>query len=429
MFDYSAVAVEIWHQILLAVIDLPYLLDTNLDGEMDLWRNSTRYHDHKVYAESECQRKTLRLVCGSWRSFADEHRYRWITYDSRSEADPEMQREALEAIESASSNSTGEGTTTLNKPRRIMFSVVNEEDMNLFRTTVDHCSRLVTTFFTKCDNGYENQVFEYLINQSSNLPFVRCLAIHGPNMHGMPMPLRAVSKAFPQLVTFAIWNDRPFYPRDGDVLVLPGLEELELDLSVFWPSILKEWHLPTMINLTTPISQLGLEHVKTLGANLTYLNIYRVDTPICLPVEFWAGCPRLVELLCFFSWIYLDTPTPVDHPLKYVVHWPHYDNTINPLIEGTRRMTDPVVLLSLQHLPPGVKIFVVWQSWPGYLDILRSRYNRLERRNILVRMNELSSERSIRVEDEHRVGLDEFLAGEYIKKMESDPSTDSDSSI
>jgi hypothetical protein len=80
MFEYSEVAVEIWHLILLAVIDLPYLLDTHLPGgDVDLWRSTPRYHDQEVYAESERQRKMLRLVCHSWRGFADRHKYRWIT--------------------------------------------------------------------------------------------------------------------------------------------------------------------------------------------------------------------------------------------------------------------------------------------------------------------------------------------------------------
>jgi hypothetical protein len=79
IFDYCEVAVEIWHQILLAAIDMPYVLDTLVPRE-DQWRNSARYHDSKTSEGSERQRKLFRLVCRRWRDFANGYKYRWISY-------------------------------------------------------------------------------------------------------------------------------------------------------------------------------------------------------------------------------------------------------------------------------------------------------------------------------------------------------------
>jgi hypothetical protein len=72
----------------------------------------------------------------------------------------------------------------------------------------------------------------------------------------------------------------------------------------------------------------------------------------------------------------------------------------------------------LQCLPPGLNVFAVWHTWSAYLDFLATggRFNQREREDILLRMNEICRERSIRVEDEHRVELDEFLVSKGIRK-------------
>jgi hypothetical protein len=420
MFDYSEVAVEIWHQILLAVIDLPYILDTLVDKSANYWRTSAGYDAPDIYEESEQQRKTLRLVCHSWRAFVDEHRHRYITYDARASANPVKQKEALEAINSATSDSAAQGVSVPSKPRRIMFHVTNDDDMAFFRTTITSCSSKVTTLFVLCTSEYQDSAFDYLIIHSSKLLNLRCLAISPPNGH--PMPLRAVSTAFPKLYTFTIWAHQVFQPTEGDVLALPNLQVLELDLSVFQAADINKWHLPGVFNSRSSIGkdpqgpQTTLEPLRALGTNLTFIDIYRIYAPIRLPAEFWTWFPRLNEMLASYSWVYLDSPVPAGHPLKYIVHWPYYDLMDNPLIARTSNMMNPVVLQTLQFLPPSLELLILWHHWSDYLNLLSSRNHdgQNEPEKILIRMNEICVERSIKVEDRGGVALEDFLTKEGI---------------
>jgi len=417
MFDYAGVAVEIWYRILEEVIDLPYVLDTLVDRNRDHWRTSPWYHDAKVYEDSERQRKALRLVCRSWLSFAEGHKYRWITYDRS--GNTAEHGEALEAIRSATASSfaheASEEVILQSRPRRILFNVTTREDMELFRTTVDHCSEKVTTFYARCVSGYEDEIVDYMVQRRSKLPMLRCLALSLPT-HS-PNPFRLISTAFPNLLTLDTGGLWSYWLNDNDSLVLPDLEMLGLDVSAFSAGSLRNWHLPGMTHLSTPLGQHGigdaliiLEPIKSLGANLLFLNIFRVKNRIRIPVEFWTWCPCLVELLTFLSWTYLDTAAPAGHPLKYVVHWPHYDATWVPLLTGnTSEIAGPAALRSLTFLPPKLELFVVWHTWSEYLELLGHGYDRSQQEGFLVRMNEICVGRSVRVEDQNQVGLDEFL--------------------
>jgi hypothetical protein len=423
MFDYTAVAVEIWHQILLAVIDLPYLLDTLVDREIEDWRNSSRYHDPDAYARCERQRRRLRLVCRSWQAFADGHKYRWISYNSNSTENAERHREALEAIRSITASVVDPAAAAVaSRPRRILFNVATDEDMEIYRNAIDYCSSKATAFFVKCVEGYEDQIFEHMIKQSSRLPKLRCLELMAPKERSNP--LLSISAAFPKLIALEIGTDGPYELRDDDAIILPELEILGLEISALSAASLKTCVLPELIHLSTPLgripaenAQLTLEPIRMVGANLTLLNIYRVHSPVRLPLEFWTWCPCLVEFLSFFSWIYLDAPAPADHPLKYVIHWPHYDHLHNPLVDGAYDIEGPVFLHSLAMLPRNVEVFVLWEGWKAYLELLavRDRYSRRERESILRRISAICAHRSIRVEDEEKVGLDEFMDSEGIE--------------
>ncbi|KIM27812.1 hypothetical protein M408DRAFT_329760 [Serendipita vermifera MAFF 305830] len=426
MIDYSNIAVELWIQILSWVIDAPYVLDTMLDTDRDYWVNSIRYHDVEVYADSERQRKTLRLVCRSWREFADSHKYRWITYDPKGSADKREQDLALEAIAQCKNPalaSATDGLKIMSRPRRLLFHIVTEDDMEVFRLCIDSTLLAkVTTLFIECPDTYEDQVFEEIISKCSKIPKVGCLAIRAPKSHSAP--LQAISTAFPGLITLTINNKSlvPFHPRENDRLILPDLEILELDLSAFRPGAFEKWSLPGLIHLSTPLNRrdaqsvhILLEPVRVLGANLIFLNIYRLQAPIVIPPDFWRWCPRLVEFLAFFSWVYFDVPAPADHPLRYLVHWPHYDATedrwIPGWVPGSSQKSLPLVLRNLQALPRGVTQFIVWKSWPEYLDMLAPRYDSEERNKILVKMHEIAVERQIHVEDQEKITLGDHLAG------------------
>ena len=442
MFDYSNVAVEIWHLILFAVIDVPWVLDTMLDTERDYWTNSRRYHDYEgIYLESERQRKELGMVCRSWRQFAQRQKFRWITYNpGPKDAPPEekevQEKEVHEAIaqcqslsKDSNSDSERQEGDTISWPRRVLININDDEDMNVFRTMVDSNLLIkVTTLFIESSDSYDDEVFDYLIAQAAKakVPKVACLALRAPKSHHAP--LRAISAAFPHLITLTINNKAlsNYYPRENDRLILPDLEILELDLSAFKPGTFQTWNLSGLIHLRTPIQKRPdqdqslktyLEPIRGLGANLIFLSMYKVDAAIVLPLEFWSWCPRLVELVGFFSWIFFDTLAPADHPLKYVVHWPHYDAVDSGWAGGTTmalpvsesQIRVPLVLHNLQTLPRNVEQVVVWRSWKDYLAVLGPRYNSEEQDGILHRMNEICVERGIRIVDQEKVTLGDYL--------------------
>jgi len=101
---------------------------------------------------------------------------------------------------------------------------------------------------------------------------------------------------------------------------------------------------------------------------------------------------------------------PVDHPLKYTVHWPHHDTMDSIWIGETYKLQEPVLLHNLQLLPCNVEVFIVWRSWANYFSLLDDRYDHEERDGLLVRMKDICAEKSIRLEDEDKVALHEYLA-------------------
>ena len=440
MFDYSTVAVEIWHLILLEAIDVPYLLDTMIDPTADYWTRSPLYHDYDRYTKSEQTRRTLGLVCQSWRIFIDGYKYRWITYNTGLDKDPRKQREVLEALNSLTlvSADQPEGSRASSRPRRIMFHINCKEDVDIFRQLVESCSSKVTILFTECAETFEDATFEHLINHSSKIPNLRFLTICGPNY--ALMPLRAISEAFPRLFTLAISHNRfVTYPlRERDVLILPELEVLGMDLSQTDPETLTSWDLRGLRQLHTRLSSdykngvyISMEPIRLFGANLSVLNIHKLQfgrIPIPIPFEFWTWCPLLRELMIFLSGIYLDTAAPDGHPLKFLVHWPYYDNIeLDPeWAVSSSHLETWVILHNLTLLPIGLDMLLIWKSWAGYMSFLSARYNKSEREAFLARMNEICLQRSIRVEDRLQVSLGDFLAGRDERAaLTSSPSNDS----
>jgi hypothetical protein len=75
----TRVPVEIWRMILLEVIHIPYLLDTNCVGSFFVLCNPFDSPSlYSLWSESEWQRKLLRRVCKSWRHFAENQANRYI---------------------------------------------------------------------------------------------------------------------------------------------------------------------------------------------------------------------------------------------------------------------------------------------------------------------------------------------------------------
>ena len=407
MFDCSNVPVEIWHLILLAIIEVPWMLDTLLPTDRSYWDDTDRYHNAQGYTDSERQRRTLRLVCHSWRAFADQHKHRCITYSTDPGAKLADQKKALDAIYST----TEQGGAPVNStPRRILFNILRNQDFDTFRHMIENCTSKTSILFIECLPIYEDKVFDYVMSRSTKLPALRNLGIYLPTQG---MPLRAISTAFPKLTTLGISDLSTIlvYSSD-DRLFLPELQMLRIDLAAFPTSSIKTWEIPSLIHLITQFDSERperFEPFQILGPNLLILYIYRLDIPLLLPRDFWSWCPRLQEFSTLLSHLYFEPPIPPTHPLKYIFHWPQYDGRDVSIADVPTSRT-PLLLHNLQLLPTGFERLTIWKNWQHYLTILSPRFMRKQRERILFRMNAIAVEKGICVEDEERVTVGEFIA-------------------
>jgi len=332
------------------------------------------------------------------------------------DADWKADLDALRATEAISSRRA----RIVSRPRRIMFQVDTRKDFTVFRHVIDYFSNRVTTLYVDCADGHEDAVFGYLINQNATLSNLRCLMVREPSFY--PMPLQSVSQAFPKLIALAVKRGVMAIPRaPEDSLILPDLEALDYDLSTFPAATLEALRIPSLVVLSTTISEgedarveMDLHSVKRLGVGLRLLNLHELlvnSLPMRLPSDFWTWCPSLVELMVNFSSLYLDGPAPINHPLKYLVHWPaaSRDISVNMEVEGNPGLGIPVLLHNLQLLPVGFELFIVSIGWSAYDSFLSIYHHQDECDNFLSRINDISSERSFQVEDQYCMSLAQYL--------------------
>jgi len=414
MCDWKSLPVEIWYQILNAVIDPPYVLDTVIDPRGCYWRRQDLYHDKEAYAKAERERRALRLVCRSWQAFADGQKYRWIIYNSHAEPKSARQKlavEALEAIRAMDIHSTTDMESyyrTIGKPRRIQFPVASVAELELLQNLITRLAKKVTTLCLECPDNYRDEVFNLLITHQQVLPSLRCLMLTQPTCHATP--LRAISAAFPRLTGLTMSRcDLVSQPAD-DSISLPDLESLYLDIPTLVGLRPEGWHMPGLLRLIIPaydmgnIEDVGLNIVRLHGSRLAFLDLTRRATGR-LPIEFWTWCPVLTELAACFSRLDLGSMVPATHPLQYIVHFPDAHFLLNEAKE------DGILWHNIQHLPPRFENFIVSYTggWSGFLERLNIGYDRNRVEEYFRRLSFVCAEKFIRVEDENKLTLDEFL--------------------
>jgi hypothetical protein len=414
MCEFRALPVEVWHQILFAVIDVPYVLDTVIDPKGCYWRRQDLYHDDDAYAKSERQRRILRMVCHSWQSFADGHRYRWITYNSR--ADPKSARQkqavaAMEAIQSIPVQSVTDAESvyhTIGKPRRIRFPVISSMELELLQSLTKHLSQKVTTLCLECPNDYRDEVFDLLISHKDMLPSLRCLMLTQPGDH--LTPLQTISSAFPRLTGLTMSRYETVSHSPGDSITLPNLESLYLDVPTLAGLRPEELRMPGLLRLIIPaldmgdLEDVGLNIVRLHGSSLVFLDLTCKATGR-LPIEFWTWCPALTEFVACFSRVDLGSVVPVGHPLQYIVHFP------DPLFTQSEAKDDGMLWHNIRLLPSHLESFILSSvgGWSGYLERLEKLYDRDNVEKYFRRISLVCEEKSIRVEDESKLTLNEFL--------------------
>lgn len=374
------IPVEIWIKILLAVIDVPYVLDTTVPVDGCYWHQQNLYHTKIPYEASEVVREGLRDVCLSWRRFADEHKHRWITYDTRLLPDPsttttmdslghpapkDREQETKEAEEAILS-------TPCSKPQRMLIYVVSERSWQFLRKCIGPASAKLTTLFISGSDRYGTLIFQYLIENSEALPCLRCLMLTTVDFTGTPLSL--ISKAFPKLTGLTL--ERGITPHNSeDYLNLPQLESLYLDFHSLEGMRPETWNMPELARLSSPISAGQLDIIlallKTHGTSLIFLHFYYLDS-VTLPQCLWKYCPNLREIATSFSQITFEGPMPSSHPLEYAIHCTNY--TEYDLDANTWRLDPPeaqkkVLLKNIDLFPPSFKTFTVaFMDWNRYLQ-------------------------------------------------------------
>lgn len=401
--------VEIWRQILLTVIALPQALDMVINITGCYWLEQDVYHDERAYYEMERTRKSLRLVCRNWKNFADEHQYRWITYDSRDSSKPARQREAVEALEAIrlATNHSGSGEFAIVKPKRISFPVVSEAELQLFQGILARFLHKVKTLCLESPSGYQDEVFSALIRHKGDLPSLCCLMVTQPR--NCSTPLLSISKAFPSLIGLTMSCQEILQISPEDRIRLPCLENLYLDVPSLEAWRLEGWEMPVILRLVIPVSTISvidgncLDFLKLYGSRLLFLvlNNHRHER---LPIEFWTWCPVLTELAGRFSEVQLVGPIPSNHPLNHIIHFPASTFL-------TEAQEDGLLWQNIEVLPNRLKSIIVSSEggWSGYLRRLQS-CPMAEVKSYLQRLTSVCAQKQIRVEDEGKITLDAFLA-------------------
>jgi hypothetical protein len=405
----SAIPVEIWHEILQAVIHVPFVLDTTVSTEGCFWHDQSLYHDKRPYIESENQRKLLRLVCKSWKAFADENQFRWITYDSGYSGLDTERKEAEMALSVPRPEISKVSTS---RPRRILLNVTRNEDLGVFRRTIDNFGSKLNTLFVDCSDKYGAPIFEHLIAQSSMLPSLRCLMLKAINFRSNP--LQVISRAFPKLTGLTL--ERGLFPHNpDDCLSLPQLESLYFDFRFLVGITPETWKMPELVRLSLPLSDnqdekaVVFRFLKSHGRKLVFLHL-SCNIQANLSSELWNWCPSLTEIATSFSRVLLGGPIPTTHPLKYLVHFVDAKISIDwsdnrTYSDGTEDQNVPAIIRNIRLLPPNFSTFVVAvTSWSDESE-----------RSAPIGESELfwqgvhmaCQERHIRLEDEHRSTFDE----------------------
>jgi hypothetical protein len=404
-----AIPVEIWHAILLEVIQPPFVLDTTVPIEGNYWHRQGWYHNTESYREAESHREKIRDVCRSWRAFADSHQFRWITYNSGGNHNPQDQKEAEKAleIETPHPEEQIEAIRTVNTPQRMMMFITKNEDMRIFRRTIDYFSIKLTTLFVNCSDKYGTPIFEHLVARSALLSTLRCLMLRSVDLS--LAPLRTISTHFPLLTGLTLERGKP--PHDSsDFLDLGQLESLYLDFRTLIGMSPENWKVPELVRLSIPLSndhdekEIFSQFMKAHGRNLVFLHLNYVSN-ILLPHSLWTWCPSLTEIVTSFVEVAFQSPIPTQHPLKYIVHFPHLSmmtGLIDPPMEET---TLPTIIRNIYLLPPHVRAFTVAiTSWADYLDDPDASSHM----HLWKAVQRACTDRDIRLEDEEGKTIDEY---------------------
>ena len=352
---------EIWRRILLEVINVPYLFDTTCTGSLfEQWNAIDVFKARAHWSRSEWQRKLLRLVCKSWKHFAETKAYRSISFQD-SQLEPHIlahaQRVILcrpimhmlpmptlwEVIEIYRYSVTvGEFLASTCKrqgyyPRLRRLSIILERRQKDLFCLIAAC---------------ETAVFCRLTFLHLNFTFTRYSEL--PTMAQVTLPCLEV------LIWEEFWN----IPAPNDIFRLPNLRHFG------WYTESGRFPLSTLLSYAPTLCSLSIRN-GGLGSNTTVLPDLN---------EF----PHLEEFSTTIAFKIKD-PKPV--PLTYPLHTMYLGHLSSAAVHG---------VIQVLHCGP-VKLRRIQSSRLEWGNGGELAY--VENENAVVRLADLCQKRGIRVED------------------------------
>ncbi|KAG8824882.1 hypothetical protein FRC17_008996 [Serendipita sp. 399] len=435
---------EIWYQILLSVIDAPWVLDTTVPAEGCFWHQQDKYHNESTYNIAEMHRRNLRLVCRAWRDFADEHRFRWITWDPKPIVHDTSRRtrDAEEALGVHAPPCLSPGgwavaasrsmRRTAARPLRILISVKNNRDLGILRNAVYFSFGRLTTLFINCRASYGNAIFDLLIQNSPLLPCVRCLMLKHLDFTGTP--LAYISTAFPKLTGMTLEGGTLPHNSD-DYLILPQAESLYFDFETMDGMNCANWRVPSLLRLSVPIlrNDNGQEDAEVFtclrlhGSNLRFLHINYAEN-VKLPDSIWTWCPKVTEIVTSFSVVSLP-PIPSNHPAQYFVHIVNHDAPAHELMASgwMSPQEAPKLLGNIDKIPKGSLLVVGIQTWGACWSGEMHHLRRATIQAFWSLISETCTTKNIRLENESKQTYQEYLQERAdnlsLASLTLDPST------
>ncbi|KAG8819594.1 hypothetical protein FRC18_012040, partial [Serendipita sp. 400] len=338
--SYERVPIEVWKYILDAVIDNTLLLSTNpfeFDWQPSLvledWNNdatsycnnltelSERHTGCSAKCQFRCVWNTLRLVCHSWKQFAD----------SPAVKNRHLQLDLRVSIEA----SRMEDILLAKRLRILSFSKFLIEFCGSLEGAIEGGAVFNSEIILDTGGWFTNQIIG---THPSSFPYLTTLSLEPSDDAQTTIPpekLNQVLRSLPSLRHFLFQSDDQYeFSKDG-ILQLPNLRTLSISSGNPLQDLhLSEWKLPSLTHLrlwglplrTSDSSPYGLvDYLQAHGKSLLYLSIKIQSSPEVLPPYFqiWLDCPKVRHLEVPFSFLFAGghfVVPPKRHPVERLVN-------------------------------------------------------------------------------------------------------------
>ena len=340
-FTSNTAPIEIWERILHEAItfDSNLALEVTCSPETYLafratCQDSRYYPPMEAYIQSEIIRRKLRLVCRTWKAFADDAKYqdRWVRLRPYKQSDRSYATWNLPTRIDVDFRRVGRGTIVLRSDatENVMCWLGAWRDWQISGRGE---MRLVRLEILGIDAYDFNLIFDALCQASKALAQLRSLSINVPTRY--QWFLDELSEHFPQLVHLTLdmqfGDEQPSQARPSTGALT--LEQLEVLFLLPHPGIfdLGLWVLPRIhtVKVKTllfpwethlyPFLQRHANTIESLDLDNTDSMMLSWGVDIVLPVDFWDTFVHLRLLRVELQRTVFPGPPKDGHSLRWLV--------------------------------------------------------------------------------------------------------------